>query len=183
MAQTSEKSNPQISGVQGICRSPLSNGHFFWRTIHTLTLVSTSLQRSLFWRTVHTLTLVSTSLQRPLCSVPKVAVVEKLNCIIENLKTRGRGQLLVQDLTSSFSRILKNKQPGKLHRTFCHQKKLARLFLFQGVKLSPNAKLIQVLTVVNFFPPKKHSRRNRRRMTTTTTFSRQNDAGLRAQTT
>ena len=32
-----------------------------------------------FWRTVHTLTLVSTSLQWPLASNPKVAVVEKFN--------------------------------------------------------------------------------------------------------
>ena len=54
----------------------------FWRTVHTLTLVSTSLQRPLFWLTVHTFTLVSTSLQRPLCSVPKVAVVDRFNCKI-----------------------------------------------------------------------------------------------------
>ena len=45
---------------------PLYDGHFFLRTVHTFTLVSTSLQRPLFWRTVHTFTLVSTSLQRPL---------------------------------------------------------------------------------------------------------------------
>ena len=42
---------------------PLYDGHFFLRTVHTFTLVSTSLQRPLFWRTVHTFTLVSTSLQ------------------------------------------------------------------------------------------------------------------------
>ena len=33
----------------------------------------------LFWRAVHTLTLVSTSLQWPLASNPKVAVVERFN--------------------------------------------------------------------------------------------------------
>ena len=83
---------------------PLYNSHFFWRTVHTFTLVSTSLQQPffladsphihscfnlsttaiffggqsthsllfqplynshLFWRTVHTFTLVSTSLQQP----------------------------------------------------------------------------------------------------------------------
>ena len=66
---------------------------------------------------------------------------------------------------------------------FLSPEKLAQLFLWQGVKLSPNHKMIQVLIVVNLFPPQKHSRWNRRRMTTTTTFSRQNDADLRAQTT
>ena len=35
---------------------------------------------AIFWRTVHTFTLVSTSLQWPLSSVPKVAVVEGFNC-------------------------------------------------------------------------------------------------------
>ena len=39
----------------------LYNGHFFWRTVNTFTLVSTSLQ----W---------------PLTSLPKVAVVEGFNC-------------------------------------------------------------------------------------------------------
>ena len=43
-------------------RPTLYNGHFFWRTVHTFTLVSSSLQ----W---------------PLYSVPKVAVVERINCI------------------------------------------------------------------------------------------------------
>ena len=43
-------------------RPPLYNSHFFWRTVHTFTFVSTSLQ----W---------------PLYSVPKVAIVERLNCI------------------------------------------------------------------------------------------------------
>ena len=39
---------------------------FLADTVHTLNLVSTSLQRPFFsWRTVHTLNLVSTSLQRP----------------------------------------------------------------------------------------------------------------------
>ena len=33
-----------------------------------------------FWRTVHTFTLVSTSLQWPLFSVPRVIVVERFNC-------------------------------------------------------------------------------------------------------
>ena len=48
-------------------------------------LTATSLQRPtlynglFFWRTVHTLTLISTSLQRPLASNPKVAVVERFN--------------------------------------------------------------------------------------------------------
>ena len=42
---------------------PLYNGHFFWLTVHTLTLVSTSLR----WL---------------LCSVPKVAIGERLNCIL-----------------------------------------------------------------------------------------------------
>ena len=36
---------------------------------------------AIFWRTVHTFTLVSTSLQWPLSSVPKVASVEGFNCI------------------------------------------------------------------------------------------------------
>ena len=67
----------------------------------------TSLQRPLFWRTVHTFTLVSTSLQRSLSHVLKVAVVERFNFIIEDLKIPGRGQLLARDLTLSFSRILK----------------------------------------------------------------------------
>ena len=35
---------------------------------------------AIFWWTVHTFTLVSTSLQWPLSSVPKVAVVEGFNC-------------------------------------------------------------------------------------------------------
>ena len=39
------------------CFDPLYNGQFFWRTVHTLTLVLTSLQR-------------------PLSSVAKVAVVD-----------------------------------------------------------------------------------------------------------
>ena len=30
-------------------RPPLYNNHFFWRTVHTFTLVSTSLQRPLFF--------------------------------------------------------------------------------------------------------------------------------------
>ena len=38
---------------------PLYNGHFFWQTVHTFTLVSTSLQ----WL---------------LCSVPKVAILYSL---------------------------------------------------------------------------------------------------------
>ena len=54
---------------------PLYNGHlsttaiFFWRTVHTFTLVSTSPQWTpfynghFFWRTVHTFTLVSAFLQ------------------------------------------------------------------------------------------------------------------------
>ena len=42
---------------------PLYNGHFFWLTVHTFTLVSTSLR----WL---------------LCSVPKVAIGERLNCIL-----------------------------------------------------------------------------------------------------
>ena len=46
-------------------------------------LTATSLQRPFFWPTVHTLTLVSTSLQWLLSSVPKVAVVEMFNCIRE----------------------------------------------------------------------------------------------------
>ena len=45
-------------------------------------LTATSLQRPLFWLTVHTFTLVSASLQRPLCSVLKVAVVDRFNCKI-----------------------------------------------------------------------------------------------------
>ena len=48
----------------------------------TSTNGATSLQRPLFWLTVHTFTLVSASLQRPLCSVPKVAVVDRFNCKI-----------------------------------------------------------------------------------------------------
>ena len=45
-------------------------------------LMATSLQRPFFfWKTVHTFTLVSTFLQWPLSSVPKVnAVVERFNC-------------------------------------------------------------------------------------------------------
>ena len=50
---------------------PLYNGHFF------------------FWRTVHTFTLVSTSPQWPLFSDPKVAVVERLNCNNRPLALRG----------------------------------------------------------------------------------------------
>ena len=42
-------------------RPPLYNNHFFWRTVHTFALVSTSLQ----WL---------------LSSVPKVAIVERFNC-------------------------------------------------------------------------------------------------------
>ena len=41
---------------------PLYNGQFFWLTVHTLTLVSTSLR----WL---------------LCSVPKMAMGERFNCI------------------------------------------------------------------------------------------------------
>ena len=41
--------------------SHLSNGHFFWPTVYTVSLVSTSLQ----W---------------PLSSVPKVVVAERFNC-------------------------------------------------------------------------------------------------------
>ena len=44
-------------------------------------LMATSLTRSFFWCTVHTFTLVSTSQQWPLSSAPKVAVVERFNCI------------------------------------------------------------------------------------------------------
>ena len=43
-------------------------------------LTATPLQRLFFfWRTVHTLTLVSTSLQWPLFSVPRVTVVVRFN--------------------------------------------------------------------------------------------------------
>ena len=42
-------------------RPPLYNGHLFWRTVHTFTHGSTSLQ----W---------------PLSCVPKVTVVERFNC-------------------------------------------------------------------------------------------------------
>ena len=45
---------------------PLYDGHFFLRTVHTFTLVSTSLLQPLLWGTVHTFTLVSTSLLQPL---------------------------------------------------------------------------------------------------------------------
>ena len=45
------------------------------------TLMTTSLQWPFFWWAVHTFTLASTSQQRPLSSVPKVAVVERFNCI------------------------------------------------------------------------------------------------------
>ena len=34
-----------------------------------------------FWLTVHTLTLVSTSLRWLLCSVPKMAIGKRFNCI------------------------------------------------------------------------------------------------------
>ena len=45
-------------------------------------VMATSLQLPFFfWKTVHTFTLVSTFLQWPLSSVPKVnAIVERLNC-------------------------------------------------------------------------------------------------------
>ena len=56
-------------------------------------LTATSLQQPFFfWGTVHTFTLVSTSLQWPLSSVPKVAVVERFNCIVK------RTRLLSSDL-------------------------------------------------------------------------------------
>ena len=46
-----------------------------------------------FLPTVHTFTLVSTSLQRPFSSVPKVAVVERFNCTFAatfpSLETKG----------------------------------------------------------------------------------------------
>ena len=45
-----------------------------------------SSQWPLFWWTVHTLTLVSTSLQRSLSSVPKVAIADRFNCIINHYK-------------------------------------------------------------------------------------------------
>ena len=46
----------------------------------TSPLTATPLQRLFFfWRTVHTLTLVSTSLQWPLFSVPRVTVVVRFN--------------------------------------------------------------------------------------------------------
>ena len=44
-------------------------------------LMATSLTRPFFWCTVHTFTLVSTSQQWPLSSVPKVAIVERFNCL------------------------------------------------------------------------------------------------------
>ena len=46
----------------------------------------------------------------------------------------------------------------KKKMVFLSPEKLAQLFLWQGVKLSPNHKMIQVLIVVNLFPPQKHSR-------------------------
>ena len=58
-------------------------------------LTATSLQRLFFfWRTVHTLTLVSTSLQWPLFSGPKVAVLERFNCI----KTLCEPYLAIQQI-------------------------------------------------------------------------------------
>ena len=63
--------------------TPLQRPFFFWRTVHALNLVSTSLHRPplynyhLSWRTVHTFTLGLASLQRSLSSFPKV---EKFNC-------------------------------------------------------------------------------------------------------
>ena len=53
----------------------------FKATADEPTLTVTSLQRPFFWRTVHTLALVYSSLQRPLSPVLKVAVVERFNCI------------------------------------------------------------------------------------------------------
>ena len=47
-----------------------------------------------FWRTVHTFTLVSTSLQWPPFSVPKVAVLERFNCI----KTLLQPYLAIQQI-------------------------------------------------------------------------------------
>ena len=47
-------------------------------------LMATSKQQPFFWPTVHTLSLVSTSLQWPLSSVPKVAIVEGFNCYKNN---------------------------------------------------------------------------------------------------
>ena len=51
---------------------PLLNGH--------LSTMAISLQQLFFWWTVHTFTLVSTSQQWPLSSVPKLAIVEGFNC-------------------------------------------------------------------------------------------------------
>ena len=60
---------------------PFYKGHFFGgQVIHWL-LFKPLYNGHFFWRTCLTLTLVKTSLQRPLSSVPKVAVVKRLNCI------------------------------------------------------------------------------------------------------
>ena len=58
--------------------------------------LDTSRQQSLFWRTVHTLTLVSTSLQRQLSSVSKVTIVEGFNCKLWLRPSRNSTEVLVQ---------------------------------------------------------------------------------------
>ena len=59
-----------------------------------------------------------------------------------------------------FSRILKNRQPGKLHCTFFAPEKLQLLSVLMEIKTSPKGKKIKVMTFDNLFPPLQHSRKN-----------------------
>ena len=59
-----------------------------------------------------------------------------------------------------FSRILKNRHPGKLHCTFLAREKLQLLSVLMEIKTSPEGKKIKVMTFDNLFPPLQHSRKN-----------------------
>ena len=77
-------------------------------------------------------------------------------------------------------RVFLKKAPRKASFYYFSQKKLARLFILNEGKPSPNSRMIKLLTIDNLFP--RHFdilAKTRGRMTTAITFSRQNDAGSR----
>ena len=58
-----------------------------------------------------------------------------------------------------FARVLKKRQPGKLHFPFFFSpKKFVRLFILKQVQPFPDRKIIKLLTFDNLFPPLRNSR-------------------------
>ena len=126
-AQKSYKSNSQISGVQGICRRISSNDH--------LSPTATFLADSPYIDSCFNLsTTVTLSCPQGGCC----GEVQLYNRRPQDSRTRTTTSTRFDFKFFSYSQ--KNKQPGMLHCTFCHQKKLAGLFLLQWLSSLPITK-------------------------------------------